>query len=320
MVYKLDKKDRAILYQLDLNSRQSFNQIAKKVRLSREVVQYRIKQLEQKGIIRGYQTLIDVSKLGYLNCRFFIKFQKDTPDEENKIIEYYKNHPQFWWVDSIDGFRDLGIACWVKNMYEFYEIKDDLIKRFGKYIYDLNISVYYKFYIYKRTYLNENKKEQIPETKIMFSPEKADFDEKDIKILRLIAPNARMSSVDISAKTKLSVTNVNYRIKKMIEKDIIKDFRVILDLEKIGYYWYKIEMQLDDLKIKPQMLEYFHNHPNIVYAYETISDNDVEVEMEVQSYEEFRKVLNEIRNLFGKNIKKYHHLLWFKEHKFLFMP
>ena len=319
MSYKLDKKNRAILYQLDLNSRQSFNQIAKKVKLSREVVQYRIKKLEKKGIIKGYQTLIDVSKLGYLNCRFFIKFQKDSPEEENQIIEYYKKHPRFWWVDSIDGFRDLGIACWVNNMYEFYDIKEDLIKRFGKFIHDLNIAVYSKFYIYKRTYLSDKKKAD-EEIKIMFAPEKADFDDNDLKILRLIAPNARMNAVDISQKTGISVSNVNYRIKKMVKNKIITDFRVIIDLEKIGYYWYKIEMQLDNLNIKKSMLEYFHQHPNIVYAYETISDNDIEVEIEVISYEKFREILDEIRNLFGKNIKKYHHLLWYKEHKFLFMP
>jgi DNA-binding Lrp family transcriptional regulator len=319
MTYKLDKKDKAILYQLDLNSRQSYNQIAKKVKLSREVVQYRVKQLEKKGIIRGYQTLIDVSKLGYINCRFFLKFQRNTPEEENRIIEYYKKHPRFWWVDSVEGFRDLGIACWVKNIYEFYEIKEDLIKRFGEYIYELNIAIYTKFYIYKRTYFTDKKIDETP-TKTMFFPEKADFDDKDIEILRLIAPNARMTTIEIAKKTGISMTNINYRIKKMIEKQIIKDFRVILGLEKIGYYWYKIEMQLEDLNIKKSLLQYFHQHPNIVYAYETISENDLEVELEVQSYEEFRKVLDEIRELFGKNIKKYHHLLWYKEHKFLFMP
>jgi hypothetical protein len=57
------------------------------------------------------------------------------------------------------------------------------------------------------------------------------------------------------------------------------------------------------------MLSFFHQQPNIIYAYETISKNDLEVEMEVQSYEEFRNVLDEIRKLFGKSIKKYHHLL-----------
>lgn len=319
MAYKLDKRDKQILYQLDLNSRQSYKKIGKKVKISREVVQYRIKQLEKKGIILGYQTLIDISKLGYLNCRFFIKFQKDSPDEENQVIEYYKKHPQFWWVDSIDGFRDLGLACWVRSIYEFFEIKEDLIKRFGKFIFDLDIAFYSKFHIFKRAYLSGKKKDE-EKTKVMFFPEKADFDDKDIQILRLITPNARMTSVAISKKTGISVTNVNYRIKKMIESKIIVDFRVILDLEKIGYYWYKVEIQLDDLNIKKSMLSFFHQHPNIIYAYETISENDLEVEMEVQSYEEFRKVLNEIRNLFGKSIKKYHHLLWYKEHKFLFMP
>ena len=68
------------------------------------------------------------------------------------------------------------------------------------------------------------------------------------------------------------------------------------------------------------MLEYFEQQPNIVYAYETISDNDLEVEMEVNSYESFRAILDEMRSIFGKSIKKYHHLLWYKDHKFLFMP
>lgn len=319
MGYKLDKKDKKILYQLDLNSRQSFNQIAKKVRLSREVVQYRIKQLEKKGVIKGYQTLIDITKLGYLSCRFFIKLQEDTPEQENRIIEYYKKHPKFWWVDQIGGFRDLGLACWARDVYEFYEIKEDLMKRFGKYVNKLELAIYCKFYIYDRDYLIEDSKEKRKE-KILFSPELSEFDDKDIEILRLITPNARINSVDISDKTKISVTNVNYRIKKMIQKGIIKGFKVLLDLEKIGYYWYKIEIQLSDLSVKDHILDYFKRNKNIVYAYETLSENDLEVELEVDSYEKFREILNDFRKIFGKSIKKYNYFLWYKEHKFLFMP
>jgi len=319
-MYKLDKKDKDILYQLDLDSRQSFNQIGRKVRTSKEVVQYRIKQLEKEGVIKGYQTLIDVSKLGYITGRFFLKLREDTPEQENKIIDYYKNHPKFWWVDQISGgFRDLGLACWIKNIYDFYNIKEDLIKRFGRYINDLYISLYCKFYVYNRNYLCRDK-ERKNETKILFFPELADFDDKDIKILRLIAGNARMNFVDISEKTGISITNVDYRIKKMIRKGIIKGFKVLLDLAKIGYYWYKIEMQLSDISVKQQMLNYFEKHLNIVYAYETLSDNDLELELEVDSYEKFREVLEDIRKVFGKSIKKYHYFLWYKEHKFLFMP
>jgi len=68
---KLGLKDRKILYELDLNSRQSFQKIGKKVRLSKESVFYRIKKLEEEGIIQRYSTMVDVGKLGYTNFRFF---------------------------------------------------------------------------------------------------------------------------------------------------------------------------------------------------------------------------------------------------------
>jgi len=319
MKEKLDLKDKKILYELDKDSRQSFQQIGKKVRLSREVVQYRIKQLEIKGIIKSYQTIIDMTKLGYINCRLFIKFQKNTPHEETKIIDYYKKHPKFWWVDSVGGFRDLGLACWTKNVYEFYEIKEDLLKRFGKYIDHLHISFYIKIWIYGRNYLIDNKRKDIIEQS-MCSAEKAEFDKKDLKILKLLADNARINIVEISSKTGISPTNINFRIKELIRKGIIVRFKVLLDLEKIGFYWYKVEMQLENFEVKNEMLGYFRNHSNIVYAYETISDNDLEFELEVESYEKFREILEEIRQRFGKDIKKYHYMLWFKEHKFLFMP
>ena len=47
----LDLKDRKILYELDSNSRQPLSQIAKKVGLSKEVVNYRIRRLEDQKII-----------------------------------------------------------------------------------------------------------------------------------------------------------------------------------------------------------------------------------------------------------------------------
>ena len=50
-IEKLDLKDRKILYQLELNCRQSNTQIGKKVGLSKDVITYRIKRMEEKGII-----------------------------------------------------------------------------------------------------------------------------------------------------------------------------------------------------------------------------------------------------------------------------
>ena len=61
---KIDLKDRKILYELDLDCRQSNTQIGKKVGLTRDVVAYRIKRMEEEGVITNFWTAINTFKLG----------------------------------------------------------------------------------------------------------------------------------------------------------------------------------------------------------------------------------------------------------------
>jgi Lrp/AsnC family leucine-responsive transcriptional regulator len=60
----LDALDREIISFLRLNGRMSHEQISQQVNLSRPAVHERIKRMEEQGIIRGYQALVDWSALG----------------------------------------------------------------------------------------------------------------------------------------------------------------------------------------------------------------------------------------------------------------
>lgn len=53
---KVDLKDRKILYELDLDARQSLTQLGKKVGLKKDVISYRIKGLQDEGIIKNFFT------------------------------------------------------------------------------------------------------------------------------------------------------------------------------------------------------------------------------------------------------------------------
>ena len=92
----LDLKDRKILYQLDLNCRQSNTQIGKKVGLRKDIVSYRINRMEEKGVITGYWTDIDSFKLGYDVYRIYIKFQNATTDIKNEIIQYFSDYTNIY--------------------------------------------------------------------------------------------------------------------------------------------------------------------------------------------------------------------------------
>lgn len=153
-MFNLDRKDRQILYQLDLDSRQTNSQIAKKVRASKEVVGYRIKRMADEGVIEGFYALVDMTKLGYLNARIFVKLKNASPDEEKEIMAYFNSSLRCWWVNSISGsFTDMGIAFWVKDINDFRAFKEELLDRYREKIEFYDESFYSNIHVWRRNYL-----------------------------------------------------------------------------------------------------------------------------------------------------------------------
>lgn len=96
---KLNLKDRKILSILDMNARTPLSQIAKQVGLSREVVHYRIQQLEKKGAIEGGKRFfVDVSLWGMENCFSYQYQMRVRPfpcnsGSEIDVVERYFSMP-----------------------------------------------------------------------------------------------------------------------------------------------------------------------------------------------------------------------------------
>ena len=61
------------------------------------------------------------------------------------------------------------------------------------------------------------------------------LDDVDVKILRVLTENARLSSRKIAQSCGVSIGTVLSRVKKMEENGVIKGYSVLLDQEKVGY-------------------------------------------------------------------------------------
>ena len=128
---KLNSKDRKILYQLDLDARQSFTQIAEKIGISKSVVAYRVKRLEEKGLIRNYYTFIDGLRLGYIVLRVNIVFQYTNQEVEKRIIDYFVNAKSAVVVYSLQGIYDFEVVFWIKDINGYYEFWQQTMNKFG---------------------------------------------------------------------------------------------------------------------------------------------------------------------------------------------
>ncbi|MEK6850679.1 MAG: winged helix-turn-helix transcriptional regulator [Nanoarchaeota archaeon] len=321
---KLDLKDRKILYELDLNARQTDKEISRKVGLSREATRYRIQKLMSEGYINYFMTILNTMKLGYDWYRTFFKFQNINLQKEKEIIDWLNERAS--WVTKVEGKWDLNTGIFCKNVYDFKDILDKFILEFSSYIERYEVSIVTRMWHYHRDYLIENKN-KTSKAEIMGFSSRKDYkiekiDENDYKILEVLLKDARMKTVDIARKINSTEMIVRYRIKNLIKKGIILGFRSFLNIGKLGYAYFKLHIKLQNLtsQKKDKLLQYLHNHSSTVYTTELVGGADIETEFQVKNNEEFYKCIEELRRQFGEIIRDYEFMQYTNEYKFSYLP
>jgi len=319
---KIDLKDRKILYQLDLDCRQSNTQIGKKVGLKKDVVSYRLKKLQDEGIIRNYYTEINTFKLGYDVFRVYINFQYVNSDLKENIIQYFVNYQNSWVVATIKGEIDLDVVIWVKDIFEFYQFWDKTLDLFEDYFEKYAISIYTQAIVYKKSYLlpDEQVGSDREMLKISCGGKSVEIDEIDYKLLNELAVNARAPQLELAEKLGCSSQSINYRIKNLVKSDVIKAFRINLDLPKLDLHSYKVDIYLKDHKLKKPILDYLKDKPYLEFMNFAIGWADLEPEFVVKNFDELLKILDEINLEFSGAIKKQAFFITEKIYKLRCLP
>ncbi len=316
---KLDLKDRRLLYWLDQNSRASNKELGKKVSLTEQAIGYKIKRLQEKGIIKKFVTFINTLSLGCSHYKVFVKLHNITEEIENKLIKFLVNNPNIRWVVTTSGRYDLSFSVLAKTPLDFTQIYQKIEKEFGEYIIEKDIFINVSSPGFTRDYLIGGKQSKKLEYK---TTENQEIDEIDKSVLRSISQNAKKNIVDIAKEINSSVDVVKYRLKKLREKNIISGFTIQLDLEKLGYEYYSIFFNMHNLneEIKNKILSFAQFHPNILFVVKVIGNYDLQIELEVKDYAELEKNLKEFRQQFAANIRDFEILRVTKEYKYDFYP
>jgi len=318
----IDLKDRKILYELDLNSRQSNTQIGKKVGLKKDVVSYRIKRMQDEGVINNFWTAINTFKLGYHVYRIYINFQYVSSQIKEKIIQHFIDYRNVWAVISLKAEIDFDVVVWVKDIYEFYQFWNTTLDEFEDYFAKYTLSVYVEAFNYKKSYLLPDESNQgerlLYRTACTGKP--VEIDEIDYKLLDEIAINARMPLIDLTEKLGCSSQTVNYRLKNLIKNNVINAFRLNIDLSKIGLQHYKLEIYLKDHKQRNAIWSYLKEQPYCDTLNVAIGWSDLEFEIIVENVQKLGQIMEEIDAKFPNTIKKQSFWIFDKVHKERWLP
>ncbi len=301
---KIDDKDRRILYQLDINSRQSLKSIGEKVHLQKNVVQYRIDKLVKTGVIKNFYTSINFHRLGFINLGIHIKYQYYTPEIEKEIIQYFYKSQYSWFIANVQGDFDLLVLFSVKNMNQFFNFWNNTMIKFRFYIEKANISFFTKTHYLPSSYLIKDFDNEIHiRNEIIDGGNEINIDKYDFNILKQISLNSRKPIIDIAKILNVSSTMVVNRIKILVKKQVINGYRINIDYSKLGFQLFNVKYSLKDYTKSRNIIDYVKANPHLISASEVIGDWDLSLIYYIQNYSDLHDIINDVLNHFSNSIK-----------------
>lgn len=317
-MFKLGLKDRKILYELDANCRQSASEIGRKVGLSAEVVNYRIKRLEREGIITHYQLIANLSALGIYQFKLCLQLEHMTSGELDALLADVAKREEVKWIVQTKGSWDLLLAVETTDINRINPLKNELLALFGRFVGEKAFSLLVEADTYSRNYLLEKaaKKARL----IMKRSDLVAIDGTDRLILRSLAKNARKPLLEIAGEVGESSRMVYYRMRQLEKKRIILGYKIAIDYGLLGIKFYKTFISLD--APRPDRVRSLkatlEQHPNVTHIVDVLSGWDLEPEFETESEASFNEILRAVKDDFADIIKRIDIVTITKEHKFTY--
>jgi len=131
---KTDATDLKILSLLFGNAREKTQAIAKKVGLTPEGVNYRMKRLSRDGILNGYTAWFDARKLGFNYYKMLIWFRGSTREQEQKFVNYCIQKDEVVYMNKIMGSWDMEVDVIARNSEEMHGFVREIKTKFGDFI------------------------------------------------------------------------------------------------------------------------------------------------------------------------------------------
>ncbi len=308
-IVPLDKIDQKILRELVENCRRPVSQIARKVNLSRASVEYRLHQLEEKGLITGYRAVVNISLLGYKKYHLFLSFQH--PQQEREFLRQAEKSD---FVNSIITYRGnftVEIAITAKTDDQFQNEFHLLLA---------NIKIDRESVL---IVLETLKSSILPSQQPILKRKKVEeypLDKKDIKLLQLLAENAKMTTIELAHNSGLSRDSVSYRIKRLINSSHILQFRPALNYLSLGLEIHTLLLKVNHHNDLWRKLESFlKNSPETIWIAKTIGSFDYIVYLLTKDHNQFHSFFDTVKERFGEAVNSYHLLTTHRQEKYLFM-
>lgn len=292
----IDELDRSILAELDINCRRSTVELARVLSRSRQTIDYRIERLEERGILVNYHTTVNYSRIGFRKYKIFLRL-RNLPARKAEFREFLYGLGNVYWIGESSGTWDILIGLFYRQELELASVGNKLVSMFDDVVVARFGQVMVSIDQFPKAYFTGK---PLPHRELLGDVRQHELDSHDYTLIAELIHDARIPLTRLGEILDLSIVAVQRRIKRLEEAGIIVQYRIGVDLERLGLKLYKIIFDLWNYSDEEhaQFLAYISNRPEIQYVVRNIWS--VELEVIVPSYQEILGVIDDIRTRFPR--------------------
>ncbi len=302
---KIDLFDKKILFELEKDSSQPVSKIAKKIKRSKEFVNFRIHRLEKEKIILGYSAIVDMSKLGYFTFRIYLKWKNMTIEQKKEFYDKIKVKENIWTTTVLHGKWDFAFFMGVKSIEKFHQIWNDIQLNYKDKIAKNKIAIYAPVHNFNKRFFISNKEKPEVIERIYGKGPVTNFDELDERIIQEYSSKIRIPLTEIAKGLGVSSETVRKRIIQLEKKKIIIGYKINPNLQKMGYQGYRVDFLLSSIKRNKELFEYLKQHKYFYQINNSIGGSDFETEIVVKDLSHLLEILEEVVKKFNNVIEGY---------------
>ncbi len=305
MVVTLRPTDRRILAALELDARTPFSAVGKRLRRSQQQVSYTVNAMIQRGLVPGFFTAIDYSKLGVLHFRVYFRVNYTSEEEFERLIRHLVAEEHTSWIVTCGSRYDLIATFLAENPSRFNKVLRAVMARFPRELGDYSVLTTVVIRLFGRKYLFP-KPGLLTPIILGGDRERESLDDLDLRLLHALSREVRASAVSLAHGFGVSSKTIIQRIKRLRERLVIRAFKPQVNTEAMGITSALLLVRYHNIssEAEEKLIAYLEAHPNVVSAVKTLGEWDLEIEIESEERNGLRRIEIEIRRRFVALIKE----------------
>lgn len=138
-IYELDEEETTILKALSKDARINIVDLAEKIKLSRDIVNYRLKKLIKEDVIVQFSVYPNLKNIGVNHYKVIFRTINFDEKAEQELKQYVANHKKATQLLKLIGSWDIEIEFETESEDELHSILSEVRQKFSHIIRDFDI-------------------------------------------------------------------------------------------------------------------------------------------------------------------------------------